>query len=403
MKISISKEASAYLRYNKSLSRKWEKTFYRKPKYMDIFYHIPMGDEYHVIKLEDIYEPVLYLDKEAYDFISLLDGLNTFNEAWEKHAQLYPGSSKSEALDLLGKLDFLDLIIEGVVDDSAIDVSTNYYQRQERQVRFFAHFETDKFNRWDYQKKIKDSKIIVLGAGGTGSQALLYLAASGFINITCVDFDNVEVTNLNRQIIYKQEDVGKSKIFQAEKRMKEFNPEVNFNAIHEKISNTDRIIELMKGHDLCFCCADVPPILIRKKINLASLIAKIPVIYGGIYADHVNIGPLVVPYKTGCFSCWNEARKQINPDYEKYLAYILEKEEKTGTSASNVWLYGTTGAGIAMGIGGMVMDVMRYISGYSTPVTMGKQLKINLLSLDIEKINWPRIDSCPDCGKNINF
>lgn len=397
MEIKASGNFNTYLYYNKGFQMRWNKSKYNKPKYTDLFYHIPMGDGYHVIKLEDVEECVLYYDKEAYDFTLLFDGKHSFEEICSLHREKYPESTAENMCDAYRKLIELDLIIEGE-SSTDVDVEEDYYQRQERQVRFFAHFETDKMNKWDFQKKIRDCKIIVLGAGGTGSQALLYLAASGFGNITCVDFDKVEITNLNRQILYKAEDVGKSKIMQAKERILEFNPTINFTAYHEKIADYDRLVELLKGQDFCICCADVPPIYIRSIINKATVEVGIPTMYGGIYADHVNIGPMVIPHQTGCFHCWNEARCQLDPNYKEYLDYILETEKRTGTSASNVWIYGTTGAGIAMGIGGMVMDIMRYVSGYATPVCVGKQIKVNLLTLQTEVLNWPKIATCPICG-----
>ena len=399
MKLEIKGNCHEYLAYNKGFEGRWKKSHFNKPRYLDLFYHIPMEDgTIHVIKLEDLEEPVLVFDKEMFAFTKELDGTRTLEEIIEHHRISFADTPVDEILSAFRKLVELDLIIEGDVKTD-VDIEEDYYQRQERQARFFSHFETDTVNRWDYQKRIRDCKIIVLGAGGTGSQALLFLAASGFGNISCVDFDKVEITNLNRQIIYKAEDVGKPKILQAEKRIKEFNPEINFTAYHEKIADYDRLVELLTGQDICICCADVPPIYIRSVINKATIQVGIPTMYGGIYADHVNIGPFVIPHKTGCFQCWNEARCQIDPNYEHYLNHILEEEKETGTSAANVWVYGTTGAGIAMGIGGMVMDIMRYVSGYGKTVTAGRQIKINLLTLESEVLEWPRIKTCPICGE----
>lgn len=397
MKIEFKGDYTNFISYGIPVGAKWDRPSFANPKFIDIFYIIPMEETFHFVKFEDIAEPILVLDREAHDFVRLLDGSVTLDEALALLHYDFPDCKRKLALDVFQRLVDLDLIIEGAIERSGT-FSDGYFLRQERQIRFLSHFETNHANRFDYQNRIFEAKVLVLGIGGTGSQALLFLAAAGFGNITAVDFDAVDPSNLNRQLLFNDSDIGRKKAEAAKERIAAFNPHIRINTICEKLLDVEQVACLMSGHDICLCCADVPPILIRDRINRASVRTGVPVIYGGIYADHVNIGPLVVPGKTGCFQCWNETRRQLDENYGHYMDYILERETELGSSAANVWLYGTTGAGIAMGMGGIVMDVMRFISGYAPPKTMGVQLKLNLLSLETEKLAWPRIATCPVCG-----
>jgi len=397
MNIEFKGTFSEFVSYSIPLSSKWDSPNLIKPKFLDMFYIIPMGEMYHIVKLEDNPEPILVLDEEAHTFIRILDGTKTLDQILKILFDKYPKIMKENVLEVYSKLKDLDLIIEGN-PVTKIDFSEDYFLRQERQIRFLSHFETGKSNRFDYQNKLYNSTVLVLGIGGTGSQALLLLAAAGIGNLVAVDFDNVEASNLNRQLIFHDEDIGRNKAVAAKERIEAFNPQINVKTISEKLGNVENISNLMSGVDLCLCCADVPPIEIRSIINQASMNTNVPVIYGGIYADHVNVGPLVVPGETGCFQCWNESRIQLDENYKYYLDYILNKEAEIGSSAANVWLYGTTGAGIAMGMGSIVMDIMRFLSGYAPPRTLGKQLKINLLTFDLSEISWPKIATCPVCG-----
>ncbi len=398
MKLRILGNHAEYLEYGLPRSHHWQAPNYRKPCFTDMFYDVPVGDDVHFVKLEDEREPRLVFDREAHGFVGLLDGTRTWEQAVAEHRAAYPETSPERLEEVYQRLVDLRLVIEGDLTEPPEDFHPDYFERMERQVRFLAHFETAEASRWDFQRRIRDARILLLGAGGTGSQGLLQLAAAGFGHITVVDFDRVEASNLNRQLIYLDEDIGRIKIEAARERILAFNPHIQLNAIREKLGDLDQLKEWMADADLCMCHADVPPILLRDIVNRACIETQTPVMYGGIYADHVNIGPLVVPGQTGCFRCWNELRKSWVPEFEEYLQHILQVEAETGASACNVWLYGTTGPGVGMGMTGIVMDMMRFVSGYAPAVTVGRQIKVNLCTLMSDTIEWPRLATCLACG-----
>jgi molybdopterin-synthase adenylyltransferase len=99
------------------------------------------------------------------------------------------------------------------------------------------------------QKKIKNSKVLIIGIGGLGCPLLAYLASSGICNIGIVDYDKIEISNLNRQILFNSSDIGKFKVIQAKKKIKKIFNEIKIKTFKIKISNKN-INKILKGYDI---------------------------------------------------------------------------------------------------------------------------------------------------------
>src|SRR3954467_3477701 len=99
------------------------------------------------------------------------------------------------------------------------------------------------------QKRLKNAKVLVVGAGGLGSPALLYLAAAGVGTLGIVEFDEVDESNLQRQIIHGQSDVGRSKAESARESVLETNPYVDV-VVHEERLDNDNVMRIFEGYDL---------------------------------------------------------------------------------------------------------------------------------------------------------
>ena len=99
------------------------------------------------------------------------------------------------------------------------------------------------------QEKLLSSKVLVIGAGGLGSPLIIYLAALGVGNITVIDHDKIELSNLQRQIIHNTENIGSFKSDSAAKFVKKLNPGININSISEKLSSKN-VDQLISDHDI---------------------------------------------------------------------------------------------------------------------------------------------------------
>lgn len=130
------------------------------------------------------------------------------------------------------------------------------------------------------QEKLKKAKVLVIGAGGLGSPTLFYLAAAGVGRLGLLDFDKVDISNLQRQILYTTKDVGKSKAAIAASRLTELNPNVQFD-VHEVSINSGNALQLIAPYDLVIDGSDNLPT--RYLVNDACVLSGKPLIYGAIF------------------------------------------------------------------------------------------------------------------------
>ena len=130
------------------------------------------------------------------------------------------------------------------------------------------------------QKRLKNAKVLVIGAGGLGSPALLYLAAAGVGTLGIAEFDEVDESNLQRQIIHGQSDIGKSKAVSAQESIAETNPLVNV-VVHEERLDNDNVLGVFEGYDLIVDGTD--NFATRYMVNDAAYFLGIPYVWGSIY------------------------------------------------------------------------------------------------------------------------
>jgi len=238
-------------------------------------------------------------------------------------------------------------------------LTENELKRYERQIRIFGA---------DGQERLKNAKVFVAGAGGLGSAISIYLAAAGIGGIRIVDHEKIELSNLNRQILYCDEDVGREKAASAEEKLKKINPDVSLEAISETIEENN-VLELVDDFDLIVDAMD--NFHTRYLLNRTAIVKNIPFFYGainGLYGQATTI----IPGKTACLRC-------IFPEPPLSMTFPV--------------------VGATCGVIGciQVTEIVKYI------VKMGSSLENRLLLWDglnakIDEIEIERNPSCEDCG-----
>lgn len=146
------------------------------------------------------------------------------------------------------------------------------------------------------QKRLKRSKVLVIGAGGLGSPVLLYLAAAGIGQLTIVDFDEVDISNLQRQVLYTEADLGKPKATAAAKRLKALNPQIKIEAVIAPFSS-ENARELIRSADLVIDGTDNFPT--RYLSNDACVLEGKPLVYGSIYRFEGQVSVFNLERKNG--------------------------------------------------------------------------------------------------------
>lgn len=150
------------------------------------------------------------------------------------------------------------------------------------------------------QLRLLDAKVLLLGAGGLGSPAAMYLAAAGVGTIGIVDMDVVDVSNLQRQILHGVDRVGERKVVSAKQTIELLNPDVNVNAYDMRL-DASNVVELLDKYDVVVDGADNFPS--RYLLNDASLVTGTPVVHGSIFRFDGQVS-VFKPYDGPCYRCF---------------------------------------------------------------------------------------------------
>ncbi|WP_019178704.1 HesA/MoeB/ThiF family protein [Methanomassiliicoccus luminyensis] len=149
------------------------------------------------------------------------------------------------------------------------------------------------------QKKLKSTRVFVAGVGGLGCPVTTYLAVAGFGHITIADLDVVDLSNLNRQILHWDKDVGRVKVESGLEKLTAINPSIEVSAFHGRIDENN-VYDLTKGHDLIIDAMDNFPT--RFLLNRAALKHGVPFIHASVWGMEGRI-TTIVPGKTPCLEC----------------------------------------------------------------------------------------------------
>ncbi|MGZ7134072.1 MAG: HesA/MoeB/ThiF family protein [Halobacteriota archaeon] len=149
------------------------------------------------------------------------------------------------------------------------------------------------------QLRLKRATALIAGLGGLGSPLALYLAAAGVGHLKLVDMDNVELSNLNRQVLHWDEDVGESKVNSATQKVQRINPTTRVEGLNLAIDDKN-VFELAENCDVILDATD--NFAVRYLLNAAAIGHRVPLIHGAVYGYEGRLAS-VVPGKTACLEC----------------------------------------------------------------------------------------------------
>jgi adenylyltransferase/sulfurtransferase len=149
------------------------------------------------------------------------------------------------------------------------------------------------------QEKLKRAKIVIVGAGGLGSPISIYLAAAGVGTMRLIDHGSVELSNLNRQILHWDEDIGRKKAISAAEKLRKLNPEVKVEAIEAEITEGNAT-QLVAGFDLIVDALDNLPT--RYLLNKVAVEQRMPFFHGAVYGFEGRV-LTIIPGKSACLRC----------------------------------------------------------------------------------------------------
>ena len=231
----------------------------------------------------------------------------------------------------------------------------------------------------DGQKRLKNAKVLVIGAGGLGSPALLYLAAAGVGTLGIVEFDEVDESNLQRQIIHKQSTVGQPKAESAAAAIKEVNPYVNV-VLHDVRLDNDNVREIFTGYDLIVDGTD--NFATRYMVNDAAYFLGIPYVWGSIYRfdGQASVFAPTIGEDAPCYRC-------------------LYPEPPPPGMVPSCAEGGVLGV-LCASIGSIqVNEAIKMLTGIGEPL-VGKLMIYDALEMEYRKLKVRKDPNCALCGEN---
>lgn len=225
------------------------------------------------------------------------------------------------------------------------------------------------------QEKIRNGKVLVVGAGGLGAPVALYFAAAGVGTIGIVDGDVVDLSNLQRQVIHFTGDVGHPKVESARDKMLAINPNVKVNTIREFLMS-DNALDIIKDYDFIVDGTDNFPV--KFLINDACVMAGKPFSHGGILRFEGQTFTHLPG--TACYRCLFKSPPPAN---------AVPTCSQAGVLGAIAGMLGTIQAA----------ETLKYLTGVGELLT-NKLLTFNAKTMDFRKINTRRQASCAICGDN---
>jgi len=337
------------------------------------------GGELYVLRpTEDADLRIDLEDERARALFAALDGSRTVAEL----AGAFGADRTSRALAELGGL--------GLVEDAADDarVPERVLARYDRQLRYFGDLAGDGVPASEYQRRIGAARVVLLGVGGLGSWAAYALLCCGVGELVLVDGDRVEESNFNRQILYRERDVGRPKVEAAAGSLAEFDSACRIETVARRLDSLDAVRDVAEGADFVVNGADWPAHDIERWANAACFALDLPFISMSHSPPVARVGPLYVPGETGCFECQEATYRERFPLYDELV------EQRRGRPSQAA----TLGPVCAFVGGQVALDAVHQVTGLCTPATRGRAYVYDLRTMAVTTEDVPRVAGCPVCG-----
>jgi bacteriocin biosynthesis cyclodehydratase domain-containing protein len=282
------------------------------------------------------------------------------------------------------------LLESGLIEDAADDerIPAPERDRYDRQLRYFGDLAAPDLPPSECQRRLREARIVMLGLGGLGSWASYALACCGVGELVLVDGDRVEEANLNRQILYREGDVGRLKVDAAAEALAAFNSACRLVRAPRRVEGADEVRALAEGADLLVNGADWPAHDIERFVNAACFAAGLPFITMSHSPPVARVGPLYVPGATGCFACQESAYRETHPLYDQ----LVERRRGRASPAP------TLGPVCAFVGGQVALEALHQITRLCPPATLGAAWIYDLRTMHASREPVPRRPGCPVCG-----
>ncbi|UKA57632.1 HesA/MoeB/ThiF family protein [Arthrobacter sp. FW306-2-2C-D06B] len=313
------------------------------------------------------------------ELIPLLDGLNSI----ERIESILEGSAGFSRKSLENVLAIMET--ERLFDryPQPEYLNANRFERQERLFQEFASTFSLASSPTQLQERLRTSKVVVVGVGGTGTWLLQSLVAAGIGRIEIFDPDIVELTNLNRQILFQPGDLGLAKVDVSAERFTSIDENLQVTANRHRVVAAADLESALRDASLVVGCADEPDVVVISDIIAeAAMEARVPHIVGGAYGGNLGVpGTSIIPGQTVCWQC---IRAQTMNDHSRSNFLPLKGRTRSGGSTAAI-------SGLVANLA--AWEAMRILLGL--PLALSGQVR----ELELFTLDWRvrKLAGLPDC------
>jgi len=222
------------------------------------------------------------------------------------------------------------------------------------------------------QEQLKLAKVLMIGAGGLGCTAAQYLTVAGIGQLTLVDFDTVELSNLQRQVLHLERNVGQPKVVSAQEKLRELNPHVAIRTINQVLDDAE-IDALVAEHTIVLDCTD--NVAVREQLNKACFHHQIPLVSAAAIRMEGVVTVFNYQRDMPCYHCFS------NLFGEQQLSCV-----ESGILAPVVGLMGCLQA----------TEAIKVIAGLGKPL-YGRVLMVDAMTMEFREMKLPKQLHCPVC------
>ncbi len=224
------------------------------------------------------------------------------------------------------------------------------------------------------QKRLRTSRALIIGMGGLGSPAAMYLAAAGVGQLVVVDFDRVDLTNLQRQVIHTTEDIGRSKVDSARERLLALNPDIEVRPIARRLEG-DHLLEQVRTADVVVDASD--NFAARFEINRACTRARRPLVSGAVIRMEGQVAVFRADHEASpCYRCLYQEGGELE-----------ERCSETGILAPLPGIIGSIQA----------TEALKVLLGVGDPL-VGKLLILDASTMEWRMVRLRKDPACPACA-----
>lgn len=322
----------------------------------------------------------------VWTLLSAMDGTRSDDELVEHVLGAHPDEKPEAVRRAIGVFAGSGHLEDAAETGPAI-LSDREKDRYERGTALYSWVDmTATVGRWEPQVRLRSARAVVVGVGGTGGTAALALVASGVGEVHCVDRDVVELSNLNRQVLFTEADIGRPKVEAAVERLRQHNSDVRVTGATLTVTGPDDLRELAAGSDVLLLCADEPG-EIRAWANRACLATGTAWVDAG-YHGPVPRASVYVPHRGACYECVWLTEHERHAAAGTEAVYTVVRGGSKAVTAPTAGISGHLAAHFALAL---ITGVMPADSG----VTKG----VNLIAPEQNfVIRTRRRADCPACG-----